>query len=106
MTELESFINRTIELSDLNTIQDFISKYNLNQKSRRQDVLFVRYELIRMMRKKTKLSLSEIGKYFNLKHCTVINALTACDNMYRFGHYKYHEIVRKYLDEIENIKFN
>jgi len=105
MEAIESFVHRNLELSELNTIKDFVSKYKLNEKNRAHEVLFVRYELMRIMRKRTKLSLSDIGAYFGLKHCTVMNCLTSAENMYRFGHYKYHDIVRKYRDELENLKY-
>jgi hypothetical protein len=61
-------------MNRLALINELIEKYGLLNKSRRRDVLYKRYYLYNELRI-CGLSLSDIGRYFDKNHATILHGL-------------------------------
>ena len=57
-----------------------ISIYEIKKPHRYQKFVYPRHLCQYAIRQKTKMSLKEIGRYFNKDHTTIINACTAIQN--------------------------
>jgi chromosomal replication initiation ATPase DnaA len=57
---------------------------DVSGKARYRDLVFVRHLIMYLLRKKTSMSLNEIGRMFNRDHSSVINAMD-CIEKYLFN---------------------
>jgi len=64
----------------IDKIKELIKEYKLDKPGRQRGIVYMRFYLFNLL-KREKFNLMEIGKEFNMAHCTVINGLKQHDNL-------------------------
>lgn len=102
MTEIESFIERIIVNSEMQTFEYFIERHKLNVKNRKQEIVLLRQYVAYKIRysKLNQHSLSRIGKMLGLDHSSILHSIKTIENHFQMRYVPLIELKSKYESEL------